>query len=269
MSMEPRDHAKHGYGLFSARYGNVYTSRQLFQLCQQAAGELTPTDAVWKDGDAFFDPYRPTIEPDGFGSEEELRESRADHLEAVAELLEEADVFVFTFGLTETWENAADGVVYPTCPGTIHSEFDPARHRFLNLSYADVLADFERFAAHARSLNPDLHFVVTVSPVPLAATASGQHVLPATLASKSILRAVCDELCRRYDYVDYFPSYELVASHPMRAMFFEPNLRNVAAAGVEHVMSVFFRAHGLDNLVDSVDDEDEVCDELILETFSR
>jgi len=276
--LDPADYPAYSFDLFSARYGNLYSARQLVQLFERAAGEFTPLDGAWSestpDGERWYDPYRPIVEPRGFGSLEELERSRAAHLDAVARILPSTDVFVFTFGLTEAWRNTADGAVYPTCPGTIHGEYDAAAHEFVNFSYPEVLADFEAFLARARAVNPAMRFLVTVSPVPLTATASGRHVLSATMASKSILRAVCAELYNRYDYVDYFPSYELVAAHPMRAMFFDPNLRTVAPRGVAHVMDTFFAAHpspgpaaAAPAAASAAAEDDAVCDEAILETF--
>lgn len=276
-------HSTFGFGIYSARYGNIYSARQLVQTFARARGEHTPVDEYWTDGERFYDPYRPSIEPRGYSSLEELRIHRTAHLEAVSSLLAQTDLFVFTFGLTEAWENIEDGTIYPTCPGTVHGEFDETKHRFVNFTFRQVLEDFESFIAYARSINPAMRFLVTVSPVPLTATASGHHVLPATVASKSILRAVCGELYDTYDFVDYFPSYELVSAHPMRALAYEPNLRSVSAAGVAQVMDVFFSAHG-DAGVPRPEREaartttptkpaptadDVVCDELILETFGR
>ena len=65
-----------GYGLFSARYGNVYTARQLRQLLERAFGVFQPEEAVWNGAGRFFDPFRPTIEPGGFHSEDEVAISR-------------------------------------------------------------------------------------------------------------------------------------------------------------------------------------------------
>src|SRR5947209_5306511 len=61
-----------GYGTFSARYGNIYTARQLLQLFDRAYGTFHPVEDVWPDGAGrFFDPFRPTIQPIGFASEKE------------------------------------------------------------------------------------------------------------------------------------------------------------------------------------------------------
>ena len=57
-----------GYGIFSARYGNVYTTRQLLQLLQRAYGLFVPLAESWPRHAAgrVVDPCRPQIQPDGF-----------------------------------------------------------------------------------------------------------------------------------------------------------------------------------------------------------
>ena len=185
-------------------------------------------------------------------------------------------MFVFTFGLTEAWVGIEDGAVYPTCPGTIAGVFDPQRYRFHNFTFSETITDIEEFIAFARKLNPTMRFLFTVSPVPLTATAAGGHVLQASVYSKSVLRAACGEICDRYPFVDYFPSYELVASHPFRAMFFDPNLRTVTGKGVSHVMNVFFSTQAGSEIAKGPANAhgykappvgDVACDEAILEIF--
>ena len=71
--------ARSNYGVFSARYGNVYTVRQALQLFQRAFGEFRPEEDVWAKGGRFFDPFRPQIEPDGFPTPEAMLEARQVH----------------------------------------------------------------------------------------------------------------------------------------------------------------------------------------------
>lgn len=233
-----------GYGLYSARYGNVYTTRQLLQLAREAFGEFTPTDAVWTKDGRYYDALRPSVEPQGLASAAEVGAHRKSHLAHVAAMLRDVDVMVFTFGLTETWEHKASGTVYPTAPGTIAGTYDPEVHAFRNLTHAEVLEDFLAFRELLRAINPKVKFLLTVSPVPLTATATDEHVLAATIYSKSVLRAVAGELYHRFEDVDYFPSYEIVASHPSKGALYEDNLRAVAESGVDVVMSAFFAEHG-------------------------
>ena len=76
-----------GYDLFSARYGNIYTSSQLLQLIRRATGEWQPRERVWETGGRWFDPFRPAIEPGGFESEQEAMAAQAAHLHAVNAML--------------------------------------------------------------------------------------------------------------------------------------------------------------------------------------
>lgn len=283
--LAPDMHQKFGFNMFSGRYGNVYSVRQLVQMFRRANGTFVPKETCWEEDGRYYDPFRPAIQPGGFASRDELEKDVAFHLSQMARLLSEADLFVFTFGLTEGWVCLEDNAALPTCPGTVAGRFDESKYAFHNYSFSEVMEDAEAFIAMAREQNPDMRFLFTVSPVPLTATASGDHVLPATVYSKSVLRAVCGELHKKYDFVDYFPSYELVASHPMRAMFFQPNLRSVAMPGVAQVMKVFFDSHnkgrpGAKKRAASAEkgpakgrarqkQHDLVCEEEILEEFGK
>jgi len=238
-------HQKFGYGMFSCRYGNIYTSRQFVQLIRRAHKNDLPDDhAVWEQNGRFYDGYRPSIEPDGFASLNELIAARSDHLAAVRRMFKRADVMVFTLGLTELWSDAHDRTAFPTCPGTVAGQFDPSQHVFTNLDYNEVLSDMRRVISWAVRRKADMKFLVTVSPVPLAATASKFHVVTATTYSKSVLRAVAGQLQAEFECVDYFPSYEIITSTLSRGVHYEPDTRNVRAPGVDAVMACFFRAHG-------------------------
>lgn len=231
------------YGLFTARFGNIYTTTQLLQLIERAYGRFTPAEDIWETKDGrLVDPFRPTIQPGGFGSAEELRGDRALHLACLREALETLDLFVFTLGLTEGWRSAIDGAAFPLCPGVAGGRFDAGRHRFHNLRAGEVRAELGAAIAALRCVNPKARVLLTVSPVPLTATASGDHVLPATGYSKAALRVAAQEAAEELADVHYFPSYEIVTGPQARGRFFAPNLREVTAEGVAAVMAIFFRA---------------------------
>ena len=233
---------RHNYGVYSARYGNIYTARQLLQLFQRAYDKFAPEEDVW-DGPngTYLDPFRPTIEPSGFISVAELKTDRRQHFAAVRRMFETLDVFVFTLGLTECWMSNVDGAVFPLCPGVEGGSFDPDKYSFYNQTATDVIADMSAFLDGLKAVNPQCRVMLTVSPVPLMATASaGQHVLSATTYSKSVLRVAAETLRGNYDFVDYFPSYEIITGSYNRGRYFANDLRNVTEEGVSHVMRVFF-----------------------------
>lgn len=232
---------RHNYGLFSARFGNIYTARQLWQLFRRAYGELTPDEDAWiEPDDSVKDPFRPTAQPGGFVSVAEMQADRGQHLAAVREMFETLDVFVFTLGLTECWISRTDGAVFPLCPGVEGGVFDAKKYEFYNQTVEDVVADMSAFLDRLSAVNQAAEVILTVSPVPLMATAEPEaHVLAATTYSKAVLRVATETLCKRYKHVHYFPSYEIITGSFNRGRYYSDDLRNVTEEGVAHVMRLF------------------------------
>jgi hypothetical protein len=277
----PADEAeRRGYRVFSARYGNVYTVRQARQLVQRAFGTFTASDDAWARGDRIVDAFRPQVEPNGFESVEAMRAARVEHLDAVRRVVCESDVLVFTLGLTESWMSTSDGAVYPVAPGVHGGDYEPDRYRFVNFSVGDVVDDLEGFVDDVRALNHDIRILLTVSPVPLIATYESRHVLVSNTLSKATLRIAAAEVVGRRPFVEYFPSYEIIAGSAAGTRYFEPDLRQVSRQGVDHVMRVF-AAHLLQDATTGAGSSpvdlgperstaaDVVCDEELIEAALR
>ncbi|MCL5255765.1 MAG: GSCFA domain-containing protein, partial [Gammaproteobacteria bacterium] len=99
---------------------------------------------------------------------------------------------------------------------------------------------------------------------------SGQHVLVATMLSKSVLRSAAAAVAQKRRYVDYFPSFEIINAAPFKGMFFEPNLRNVNPAGVRIVMEHFFAGQKSKvSKKSAVTHTDAVCEEELLAAFGE
>lgn len=236
--------AKYNYEIFSARTGNIYTARQFRQWMEWAINPQLAPKEVWEEEGRFYDPFRPSIEPKGFASEEELVLSRLTALRCFYQGVQKADVFVATLGLTEAWRNMKAGYEYTLCPGVGRGVFNENIHVFHNSTYTEIYSDMEVFIRLLREVKPDIKLLLTVSPVPLTATASQNHVLVASSYSKATLRSVVGELEASYDFCDYFPSYEIVTAPPFRGIFYSPNMRTVSSFGVNFVMNHFFTALG-------------------------
>jgi hypothetical protein len=233
--------ARRNYGAFSARFGFIYTARQLLQLFDRAYGELVPLDGAWKmDSGRCVDPFRPQIEPEGFDSVEALQAARVEHLSAVRRMFESLEVMVFTLGLTEAWRSRGDGAVFPLAPGVAAGTMDFSRYEFVNFSAAETAADLQAFFGKLLRINPRARLILTVSPVPLAATYAERHVLVSSAYSKAALRVAAEETAQRHPQCDYFPSYEIVTGAFNRGSYFAEDLRSVTPAGVDHIMRVFF-----------------------------
>jgi len=234
------------YGQFSARYGNLYTARQLRQLVEFAFG-LRPMSVIGEKTDRgwWIDMLRPGVDSEGFDSLHDLECDRIFHLECVKRMFLEADIFIFTLGLTEAWFDVETQIVFPACPGTKAGEFDPAKHHFINFSAMQVVEDLRWCIEFIQEQNPKLKWIFTVSPVALSATATHNNVLVATAASKGILRAAAEEVFNAYEHCEYFPSLEITTSPPSFGQFLSSDLREISPRGVGLVLRVFKRAFGV------------------------
>lgn len=138
-------------------------------------------------------------------------------------------MFIFTLGLTESWVHRDSGTVSPLAPGALVGHYDACCYGFYNASFTEFLDDFLEFESIVKSLRNSTPYriILTVSPVPLTATASGKHVLVSNTYSKSVLRAVAGYLSERYSNIDYFPSYEIVTNPRLHSSSYSHNLRMV------------------------------------------
>lgn len=274
---------RYGYGLYSARYGNIYTPRQLVELMQETLGQ-TADPIVWERDGRFYDAMRPGVEPGGLGHPDEVARARTAHLICVRAALEQASCVIFTLGLTEAWQDRATGRTLPTAPGAIAGCMAENPADFVNFGFGDVVDDMCVARDMLMAQNPDVKILLTVSPVPLTATATDQHVAVASTTSKSILRAACAELVGRFDNVDYFPSYEIITTPVLGGPFFADNLRDPSQTGIARVMETFVASYAGGTIspasqtppapqtapASAQDPEWDVqCEEIMLEAFRK
>ena len=281
---------------FSFATGNIYTPLMLVQWLEACLSGEDMDYCVQECDGRFYDLLRPMIAKEGFSTLEKLLAFRRETVEEIKDQISKADVFIFTLGLTEAWLDHT-GHSFANCPGTIQGVYDASKVKFINFNTDDLMADMTRALKVLKKINPAIKLLLTVSPVPLTATASGGHVLPATVYSKSCLRAIAGRLAAENDWIDYFPSYEILSSHASKGPFFEENERTVAKAGVSFVMQHFkeriYRsdavdtaesesesesesnnAHDSNRLTDSAvtkkfNSEDELCDDLLLDQWNK
>ena len=242
VALSEEDRRIRNFGVFSARFGNIYTVRQLLQLFDEAFGIRSFPVLTWVRPDGrFVDALRPLVEPTGFGSREDAAEARAEHLSHVRRMFKDASVFVFTLGLTEAWLHRSDGAVVPLAPGVVAGDYEPENYAFVNFDVELITADLEQSLNKICSVNSQIKVLLTVSPVPLIATFEDRNVLVSTTYSKSVLRVAAEQVQKRLEFVDYFPSYEIITGSYNFGHYYEEDAREVNSMGVSHAMRIFFR----------------------------
>nr|WP_208324952.1 GSCFA domain-containing protein [Novosphingobium sp. PhB55] len=272
LSAEERTRAN--YGVFPARFGNIYTTMQLLQLFEEAFGERGTSSEAWLRPDGrYVDALRQQVEPGGFATPDCVARDRALHLKCVRRMFEQADVFIFTLGLTEAWRSRDDGTVFSAAPGVLGGAFDSNRHEFVNFSVEETYCALRDFLAKFHAINPTAKALLTVSPVPLIATYEDRSVLASNAYSKSVLRVAADMTIRDHDWVDYFPSYEIITNSSAGGLYYQSDHREVNSLGVAHAMRCFMRNYTADGgscyatpweIEDYTTSRQVICDEKIL-----
>jgi hypothetical protein len=150
-------------------------------------------------------------------------------------------IVVVTLGLIETFFDEKIGFQTNFTPYLSGDQLE--RFTFRVLTYEEVVVALECIH-ELLSLygHPDVEIVVTVSPVPLEATFTGEDIVLANALSKSTLRTAAGWWAGTHDNVHYFPSYEMAMySEPDRAWFLDG--RHVRPKLVQHIMETFVTTH--------------------------
>jgi hypothetical protein len=229
---------------------NFYNTFSIRQELDRAAGNWTqdPED-VWeipgrvlRDGEVvrglgsvYEDPYRRTV----YGTtREDLAGATKELNRVVSEGMRRASVFIITLGLTEVFVKTDNGMVANQEPKGDKATRN-SNVRFHSSTYAENLANVERTIGLIHEINPRAQIVISVSPVPLARTYTGDDIYVANLRSKSTLLAVARDVCERMQ-CHYFPAYEIVSNAGRQA--FQEDGRHVRPSVVKTIVELFIES---------------------------
>ncbi len=200
----------------------IVNTAALLQQFEWAFHGWTPANPLWHDADGHA------------GSADEQMQA------TTREIFTSTDVFIFTLGLSEVWyDKPTNEVFWRAIP---ESQFDPERHGFRLMGAEENARNLKRVYEIIRTHRPEARIIVTLSPVPLAATFRPISCITANCVSKASLRVAIDELMREYSddaRLHYFPSYEIVTAFlpdPMR-----DDLRHPTSETIDLIMKAFQR----------------------------
>ncbi len=232
---------KHQYHILKNVWGAVFSPQSFAQIIQYSleTPTWTPDELFWIMEGKFHNPYvKGSIGTPAYlgQTEAEAHLALQQHYEQSRDILLQAEVAVWTLGLTEQWRNKRDHKSYFALP--FAQVYNPELHEFNNLTYEDVFRHLEYAVTTFKKYNPKVQFIFSVSPVPLHVTFR-EHLGPyvATQYSKSVLHAAAMRMVEQYDYVFYMPSYEITRSNP--TVNYESDGRHVNEACVDTIMDAF------------------------------
>lgn len=174
----------------------------------------------------------------------------ADEAANLRELLRAADAVVFSLGVAPCFFERGSGKFVLTL-GVNHSialQSDTAEFRTTTVQ--ENVANLQRIDQIIAGLNPDVRFVLTLSPVPLKATFGHGSAIVADCLSKSTLRVAAQEFLASTELSSfYWPSFEMVrwfggyAPYPVFGKE-DGNPRHVNADLVDDILTCFIDRFG-------------------------
>jgi hypothetical protein len=212
---------------------NEYNAGTIAQRIERAfsGAEAAPETVLQVEG-GFRDLLLPTHIPVTW---ERAFERRAE-IDALYAELPEADVVVVTLGLVEAWIDTTTGTYITTAPPRPRSPEGRFELQVMDVDTASPLLEQAIGLMTSRGIN----VIVTVSPVPLYTTFSGEDAIVANTFSKAVLR-VCASRLARDPHVDYFPAYEMVLWEGRKA--YEDDNIHVRDEAVERVTRALLAAY--------------------------
>lgn len=196
----------------SANLLNKYTPASIYQEVSFAHkiykrdGIITKEDVEWlafeeKPGQ-YLDLGLSTLKTVSY---ERFLERRQDIFETFKHVFA-SELVTITLGLVEAWYDEANKTFIQFTP-TRKMRKEKGRFKFCQMTYPLCL-DYVRETINLIRKENECNFLITTSPVSLARTFTNSDVITANMESKSILRAVCGQIDRDFDFVGYFPSFE-------------------------------------------------------------
>ena len=233
-------------GVLVNRKFNVLSRTDLFNQWEVSAAGTTPLGVTnkynlgsirnelrWAFGSETF-PENAVVElDDGIASDPHMnpvfgpspRQDVLDQRKVMTDLIAQisgADVVVMTLGLIEVWKDTETGLIANSTPDLRIFRRYPDRFKFGRLGYRENMEMLDDiYEILQRVCKPGFRLVITVSPVPLAATFTNRDVVEASTYSKSVLRVVAEDFVQDRENVDYFPSYEIVMNSPRQNAWIE------------------------------------------------
>ena len=224
-----------------------FTTASILNELRWTFGEATfPADAIIEDNDGWRDlQLSPGIAPVGLPRAIERREAVRQYFSRIRN----ASVVVVTLGLVEAWYDRQSRVFLNTAPSSSAAQRQPDRFALQVTGYLENRSALDEIIALLNKYGRrDLRVVLTVSPVPMSETFSGEDVITANAYSKAILRAVAGDVAREHGNVQYFPSFESIVTTDRTLAYSRIDELHVADPAVDAVTAHFLHSFGIDRV---------------------
>ena len=160
---------------------------------------------------------------------DETLQSINSRLLAARHFLNETNILMITLGTAWIFELVDTGEIVSNCHKLPANRFTRRR-----LSVDEINKELTEVLSLLRSRYPDLQFIFTVSPIRHWKDGAHENTI-----SKSTLHLAVDALEKQFDFVHYFPAYELVMDELRDYRFYASDMLHPSDVAVDYIWRRF------------------------------
>ena len=219
-------------GVLVNPFGTIFNPLSVCLLLQAAAGQpygfeqhLVEQNGIWY----AYDLHSSLSSPDKSQLLQQIRE----RMRRTKEQLQQASLLIVTLGTAVAYNLRDSGKVVANCHKLPANNFE----RTL-LQTEEMKQAFEQTLALLNQINPNLHLLLTVSPV--------RHIketLPANSVSKATLRVLCHQLEEAHANLHYFPAFEIMMDDLRDYRFYREDMLHPTEVAEEYIWQKFVAAY--------------------------
>lgn len=150
-------------------------------------------------------------------------------LDVAAAILKEADFILITFGTAWVYELKEEGRVVANCHKLPAEKFIRRR-----LSVEDIVNDYSDLLNKIKAINPKIEVIFTVSPVRHWKDGAHENNI-----SKGILHLAIDNLIKQFDFLHYFPAYEILLDELRDYRYYAEDMLHPSEQAVKYIWERF------------------------------
>jgi hypothetical protein len=239
--------AQHKFKTLRNPFGTIFNPLSIFELLELAHQQNTLPATSFQEKAGLFFNYKVHSSLNG-KSQGEIESNIYHQRNKLGAALQTAKQVIITFGTAWVYEEKKTKMLVANCHKVPASEFNKRL-----LSVEEIITGAMLTKEHLQSTNPDLKFILTVSPI---RHIKDTHELNAV--SKSVLRLACHHLSSMAHDIAYFPAYELMMDDLRDYRFYKKDMLHPNQQAQDYIWDKFRASYFDKNTNDFVNQWSEI-----------
>ncbi len=152
-----------------------------------------------------------------------------ENLKQHSDFLFKSNFLFITFGTSYAYKYLKTNKIVANCHKVKSQEFEK-----VFIDSTEIIDQYNLFFTKLKIINPEIKVILTISPV--------KHLRDGIIEnsfSKANLHVCVKKLTEKYNYISYFPAYELLIDDLRDYRFFEKDLAHANEMAIEYIIDYF------------------------------